>query len=43
MAKTSDESNLDIPNTSNYFKEENFHSLSAIIEHFEKLPRVVEK
>ena len=29
-------SNLHIPNPSNYFKEEKFHSLSAIIEHFEK-------
>ena len=29
-------SNLDISNISNYFKEEKFHSLSAIIEHFEK-------
>ena len=33
-------SNSDIPNLSNYFKEENFHSLSAIIEHFEKHPSV---
>ena len=29
-------SNLHIPNPSNYFKEEKFHSLSAIIEQFEK-------
>ena len=29
-------SNLDIPNPSNYFKEEKFHSLSAIVEHFYK-------
>ena len=33
-------SNLDIPNPSNYFKEEKFHSLSAITEHFEKHPSV---
>ena len=32
-------SNLDIPNP-NYFKEEKFHSISAIIEHFEKLSSV---
>ena len=31
--------NLDIPNPSNYIKEEKFHSVSAIIEHFEKHPR----
>ena len=29
-------SNLDIPKPSNYFKEEKFHSLPAIIEHLEK-------
>ena len=29
-------SNLDVSNSSNYFKKEKFHSLSAIIEHFEK-------
>ena len=28
-------SNLDRPNPYNYFKEEKFHSLSAIIKHFE--------
>ena len=33
-------SNLDIPNSSNYFQEEKSHSLSAIIEHFEKHPSV---
>ena len=33
-------SNLDIPNLSNYFKEEKFDSLSAITEHFEKHPSV---
>ena len=31
-------SNLDIPNPSNYFKKEKFHTLSAIIAHFEKTP-----
>ena len=33
-------SSLDIPNPFNYFKEEKFHSLSAIIEHFKKYPSV---
>ena len=32
--------NLDKSNPLNYFKEEKFHSLSAIIEHFEKHPSV---
>ena len=29
-----------MPNPSNYFKEEKFHSLSAIIKNFEKHPSV---
>ena len=29
-------SNLDIPNPSTYFREEKFHSFSAIMKHFEK-------
>ena len=33
-------STLDIPNPSNYLKEEKFHSISAIMEHFEKHPSV---
>ena len=37
---SNDVSNLDIPNPSNYFKEAEFHSLSDILEHFEKHPCV---
>ena len=33
-------SNFDIPNSSKYFKEEKFYSLSVIIEHFEKHPSI---
>ena len=33
-------SNLNIPSTCNYYKEGNFHSLSAIREHFNKDPNV---
>ena len=32
--------NFDIPNPPNYFMEEKFQSLSAIIENFEKHPSV---
>ena len=33
-------SNFDIPNSSKYFKEEKFYSLSVIIERFEKHPSI---